>query len=79
MSLEKVRDAATPGQDDKPAKKTTIGYRDALERLFILGPRPAWQPSRGHTSAGRAAPSTASPTPGPRVTGGAPADQGWTA
>ncbi len=45
-SFEKIRDAATSGQGDKPAKTTTIPYRDVLERLWILDPVPAWLPSR---------------------------------
>ncbi len=44
-SYEKIRDAATAGEDDKPAKTTTIPYRDALERLWILDPVPAWSPT----------------------------------
>lgn len=43
-SFESIRDAATSGMGDKPAKTTTIPYRDALERLFILDPLPAWAP-----------------------------------
>jgi len=45
-SFETIRDAATGGQGDKPAKTTTIPYRDVLERLWILEPVPAWLPSR---------------------------------
>ncbi len=45
-SFESIRDAATGGQGDKPAKTTTIPYRDVLERLWILEPVPAWLPSR---------------------------------
>lgn len=43
-SFETIRDAATSGTGDKPAKTTTIPYRDALERLYILDPLPAWLP-----------------------------------
>lgn len=43
-SFETIRDAATSGVGDKPAKTTTIPYRDALERLYILDPLPAWVP-----------------------------------
>jgi uncharacterized protein len=46
-SFEKIRDAATAGED-KPAKDTVESYRNALERLWILDPVPAWSPSRGH-------------------------------
>jgi uncharacterized protein len=45
-TYEVIRDAATPGISDKPAKSTTIHYRDALERLWILDPVPAWLPTR---------------------------------
>lgn len=49
-SYEAIRDAATSGQGDKPAKSTTIPYRDVLERLWILDPLPAWLPTRNHIS-----------------------------
>lgn len=45
-SFEKIRDASTGGQGDKPAKTTTIPYRDVLERLWVLDPVPAWLPTR---------------------------------
>lgn len=45
-SYETIRDAATSGQGDKPAKTTTQPYRDVLERLWIVDPVPAWLPSR---------------------------------
>jgi uncharacterized protein len=40
-----ILDAATPGISDKPAKSTTLAYRDVLERLWILDPVPGWLPS----------------------------------
>jgi predicted AAA+ superfamily ATPase len=40
-----ILDAATPGEGDKPARQTVAGYREHLERLFILDPVPAWVPS----------------------------------
>jgi hypothetical protein len=43
-----IRDAATPGERDKPAKATALAYRDALERLWILDPLPAWLPTLSH-------------------------------
>jgi uncharacterized protein len=49
-SFETIRDAATSGQGDKPARSTTIPYRDALERLWIIDPVPAWLPSRSPIS-----------------------------
>ena len=45
-SYETIRDAATPGEGDKPARSTTMPYRDVLERLWILDPVPAWAPTR---------------------------------
>ena len=45
-SYETIRDAATPGEANKPAKTTTLPYRDVLERLWILDPIPAWMPAR---------------------------------
>jgi predicted AAA+ superfamily ATPase len=49
-SYETIRDAATGGQGEKPAKTTTIPYRDALERLWLLDPLPAWAPTKNHLS-----------------------------
>jgi len=45
-SYEKIRDAATSGHGEKPARATTQPYRDVLERLWILDPIPAWLPTR---------------------------------
>lgn len=45
-SYETIRDAATGGEGQKPAKTTVIPYRDALERLWIVDPLPAWLPTR---------------------------------
>ena len=47
-SFEKIRNAAARGEDRKPAKTAVQPYRDVLERLFIIDPVPAWQPSRSH-------------------------------
>ncbi len=47
-SFETIRDAATAGQTEKPAKTTVGPYRDALERLWIVDPVPAWVPTRAH-------------------------------
>lgn len=47
-TFETIRDAATAGQRDKPAKTTESAYRTALERLWILDPVPAWAPTRSH-------------------------------
>jgi hypothetical protein len=43
-----IRDAATPGERDKPAKATAQAYLDALERLWILDPLPARLPTSNH-------------------------------
>jgi predicted AAA+ superfamily ATPase len=45
-SYETIRDAATSGESEKPAKTTTQPYRDTLERLWIIDPVLAWQPVR---------------------------------
>jgi hypothetical protein len=45
-SLERIRDAATGGEGQKPARTTTQPYREILERLFIVDPLPAWAPTR---------------------------------
>jgi predicted AAA+ superfamily ATPase len=47
-SYEKIRDAASSGQNEKPAKNTAAAYRDALERLWLIDPVLAWAPSRSH-------------------------------
>jgi len=55
-SYSKILNAATPGQDDKPAKDTTITYRDALTSLWLLDPIPAWITGHNHIDRiGRAA------------------------
>ncbi len=47
-SYDKIRNAATSGEETKPAKTTTIPYREALERLWVLDPVPAWTPTNSH-------------------------------
>lgn len=49
-SYDRIRDAATAGLSDKPAKSTVIPYREALERLWILEPLEAWLPSHSSLS-----------------------------
>ena len=44
-SYEKIRDAAEGGTERPPSRATAHAYRDALERLFILDPVPAWLPT----------------------------------
>jgi hypothetical protein len=41
-SFEVIRDAASPGQREKPSRKATIPYRDILQRLWVLDPVDAW-------------------------------------
>jgi uncharacterized protein len=45
-SFETIRDAATGGEGDKPAKTTTQPYREVLQRLFVVDELPAWAPTR---------------------------------
>lgn len=49
-SYEAIRDAATGGVGDKPAKTTTGPYVDVLERLWILDRVDAWLPTRNRLS-----------------------------
>jgi hypothetical protein len=44
-SFEKIRDAASGGEDRKPSKETAQNYRDALTRVWVLDEVPAWLPS----------------------------------
>ncbi|GAA5056470.1 ATP-binding protein [Nocardia callitridis] len=39
-----ILDATTAGEVDKPAKSTTITYRDVLAQLWLLDPVPGWLP-----------------------------------
>ncbi len=49
-SYDSILRRATPGEDSKPAKATTERYREALTRLWILDPVPAWHGSTSHFS-----------------------------
>lgn len=49
-SYEKIREAATAGHSQPPAKSTVIPYRDVLERLWIVEPVEAWSSSRNRIS-----------------------------
>ena len=49
-SYETIRDAATSGEGEKPAKTATIPYRAVLERLWIVEPVLAWLPTRSRIS-----------------------------
>ncbi|MHB8506258.1 MAG: ATP-binding protein, partial [Acidimicrobiales bacterium] len=70
-TYEKIRDAATAGEASKPAKTTTMPYRDALERLWILDPLPAWAPTSNQLARLTAAPKhhLADPALAARLTG----------
>ncbi|MGF1647231.1 MAG: ATP-binding protein [Kineosporiaceae bacterium] len=45
-SYNAILRAATPGEDDKPAKTTTIAYREVLAQLWMLDAVPGWVPTR---------------------------------
>ena len=45
-SYDTIRDAASAGEADKPAKQTTIPYRTILEQLWMIEEVPAWFPTR---------------------------------
>ena len=44
-TFETLRDAASAGHEQKPSKKATQAYRDALTRVWVLDEVPAWIPS----------------------------------
>jgi predicted AAA+ superfamily ATPase len=44
----KILDAATAGLANKPAKETTLAYRDALSSLWLLDDLPPWIPGHNH-------------------------------
>lgn len=43
-SYPSLVDAATPGETDRPSRPTALAYRDALMRMWVLDPLPAWVP-----------------------------------
>jgi predicted AAA+ superfamily ATPase len=45
-SYEKIRDAATSGEVERPTRKATVPYRTILEKLWVVDPVPAWLPTR---------------------------------
>ena len=49
-SWEKIRDASTSGQDQKPGRPTTDAYTELLTALRILDPVEAWLPTNNHLS-----------------------------
>jgi predicted AAA+ superfamily ATPase len=44
-SYNSILDAALAGENQRPAKTTTIAYRDALAKLWMLDPVEAWLPT----------------------------------
>lgn len=44
-SYNAILDAATSGETDKPAKATTVVYRDVLSQLWLIDPLPGWTPN----------------------------------
>jgi len=44
-SYTSILDAATPGEDEKPARQTVAVYREHLTRIFVLDPVQAWIPT----------------------------------
>jgi len=48
--METIRDAATGGVANKPAKETAAAYSELLTALRILDPLEAWLPTRNHFS-----------------------------
>lgn len=51
-SYAKILDMATPGFAEKPAKATTLTYRDVLSQLWLLDPVEPWQPRNAFTRFG---------------------------
>jgi hypothetical protein len=47
-TYERLREAASPGRGNPPAKSTTGPWQNALERTFVYDPLPAWSPGRNH-------------------------------
>ena len=47
-SWERLRESATAGLENKPAKTTTSNYTDLLTQLRVLDPLEAWLPGRNH-------------------------------
>lgn len=49
-SYETIARAAGAGNVRIPARETIFGYRDVLERLYLLDQVPGWAPTRNHFS-----------------------------
>ena len=45
---ERIRDSATAGLANKPAKTTTLNYTELLTEMRVLDPLDAWLPGRNH-------------------------------
>jgi len=69
-SYETIRDAATAGEGDKPARTTTQPYRETLEHLWIVDPLPGWLPTRNHIARLEASPKHQLADPAVRLLGG---------
>ncbi len=55
-SYTTILDAASAGETDKPAKTTTMAYRDLLTQIWVLDPVPPWLPHGGELSRLKLAP-----------------------
>ncbi|MDR1150870.1 MAG: DUF4143 domain-containing protein [Bifidobacteriaceae bacterium] len=47
-SYASILNAATPGDEIKPARETATAYRDLLRRIWVLDPLEAWLPGSRH-------------------------------
>ena len=68
-TFETIRDAASPGESQKPTRATTIAYRAVLEGLRVIDDVPAWLSTRSHLRRLSAAPvhQLADPAPAARL------------
>lgn len=44
-AFDTIRDSATPGEADKPTRRTADAIRDTLERAHVIQPLEAWEPT----------------------------------
>lgn len=47
---EAIADAAATGEGSRPARSTSLAYREVLERLWLIDAVPAWSPGTNHLS-----------------------------
>lgn len=47
-SFETIRDTASAGLDNAPAKSTVMPYRNVLKQIWLIEPVPAWLPTSNH-------------------------------